>query len=261
MEEVQGRKIPFVPDEEIAPTFERINALVKYGVHCVAFETQRYTRDGRMLNVSISASRYNDHEGMPAGMLVILRDITGRKFAERQLERNKETIEALLNATPDSVFLLDNKGVFLTANQQTAQGLGKTLEEIVGNPARQFLPLKSALNEEQKLSEVIDTGQGLRYEEFRSGRVFFKSMYPVFGAEGKVEGTAVFVRDITERKRAEQERERLIAELTDARDHLRYQATHDFLSGLWNRSAVFSALEKELIRASRQDSFVGVSYD
>jgi diguanylate cyclase (GGDEF)-like protein/PAS domain S-box-containing protein len=258
LEEVQGRKIPFVPDEELAPTLERINPLVQYGVPCVAFETRRYTKDGRLLNISVSASRYNDHDGVPAGMLVMLRDITERKTAEKQLARSKETIEALFNASPDSVFLLDRNGVFLTANKQTAQGLEKNLEDIVGQSARQFLPMKSAMKEEQNLSEVIETGTGVRYEEFRAGRVFFKSMYPVFGIGGKVEGAAVFVRDITERKKAEQERERLIAELTAARDHLRYQATHDFLSGLWNRSAVFSALEKELIRASRQNSFVGV---
>ncbi len=43
------------------------------------FETQRYTKDGRLLDVSLSASRYLDHAGDVAGILLILRDITDMK--------------------------------------------------------------------------------------------------------------------------------------------------------------------------------------
>jgi len=43
------------------------------------YETQRYTKDGRLLDVSISASRYLDHAGDPGGVLLIMRDISEAK--------------------------------------------------------------------------------------------------------------------------------------------------------------------------------------
>jgi signal transduction histidine kinase/ActR/RegA family two-component response regulator len=64
-----------------------INDLMEFGTPCHGFETRRYTKDGRVLDVSISASRYDDHEGNPAGTLSILRNISGKKRLEAQLQQ------------------------------------------------------------------------------------------------------------------------------------------------------------------------------
>jgi diguanylate cyclase (GGDEF)-like protein/PAS domain S-box-containing protein len=66
------------------------------------------------------------------------------------------------------------------------------------------------------------------------------------------------IRDITERKKVQRERERLIAELTAARESLQFQASHDKLSGLWNRSAILETLGKELARSVRSGKPVGL---
>jgi len=58
---------------------------MKNGKRIQGFETKRYSKDGRLIDVSISGSRYNDHEGKSAGMLVTLRDISERKKMEIQL--------------------------------------------------------------------------------------------------------------------------------------------------------------------------------
>jgi len=84
MDEVVGKRIPFLPDSEKESTMAIIGDLVDHGTPCHGFETKRLTKDGRLLDVSISASRYDDHEGTPAGMLVILRDISERKALEAQ---------------------------------------------------------------------------------------------------------------------------------------------------------------------------------
>ncbi len=87
-EELAGRRIPFVPESERSATTPYIQALIDHGTPCHGFETKRYTKDGRLLDVSISASRYLDHRGEPAGMLVILRDISERKQLEAQLKHS-----------------------------------------------------------------------------------------------------------------------------------------------------------------------------
>ncbi len=81
-EEVSGRRIPFVPESEKEKSLQIIQDLVEKGIPCRGYQTRRNTKDGRTLDISISASRYVDHEGNPAGMLVILRDISEMKELE-----------------------------------------------------------------------------------------------------------------------------------------------------------------------------------
>ncbi|MFZ0240061.1 MAG: PAS domain S-box protein [Desulfobacterales bacterium] len=85
LEEVQGKKIPFLPDSEKEPTRTIIRHLVEKGLSCHGFETRRFTKGGKTIDVSISASRFEDHVGQPAGILVILRDISDRMRLEEQL--------------------------------------------------------------------------------------------------------------------------------------------------------------------------------
>ncbi len=64
--------------------------------------------------------------------------------------------------------------------------------------------------------------------------------------------TAKLQREIAERKKCEQK-------LSDAKDALQYQATHDFVTGLWNRASIYEALEKEFARSQRQGVPFGIA--
>ena len=65
----------------------RLPTLIKGGKPVSAFETRRITKDGSLLDVSISSSRYYDDHGDPIGILVILRDITAWKSMQRARQR------------------------------------------------------------------------------------------------------------------------------------------------------------------------------
>ena len=93
-EELTGRKIPFLPESEQKATMAIIKNIVEDGTPFQGFETKRATKDGRIIDVSISASRYNDHNNIPAGMLVILRDISEAKRLEAHLLQ-VEKLEAI----------------------------------------------------------------------------------------------------------------------------------------------------------------------
>jgi len=94
LEELKGKQIPFLPEFERESTMAIIKDLVEKGTPCRGFETKRYTKDGRLLEVSISASRYDDNQGKPAGTLVILRDISEKKKFEAKLQY-MERMEAI----------------------------------------------------------------------------------------------------------------------------------------------------------------------
>jgi PAS domain S-box-containing protein len=86
LEEVKGENLPFLPESEKEATMAGIKRITQDGLAIQGFETKRYTKDGRLVDVSISGSRFNDHNGKPAGMLVILRDTSERKKLEEQLQ-------------------------------------------------------------------------------------------------------------------------------------------------------------------------------
>ena len=87
LKEVEGKRIPFLPESEREATMAIIKDLVENGTPCQGFETKRYTKGGHLLDVSISASRYDNHEGKPAGTLVIIRDISEKKTMEAQFQQ------------------------------------------------------------------------------------------------------------------------------------------------------------------------------
>ncbi len=94
LEELKGKRIDYVPESEVDKTVFHIHNAVRQGISCHGFETKRYKKDGRLVDVSISASTYSDHEGNLSGLLVILRDISEQKRLESQV-RHSHKMEAI----------------------------------------------------------------------------------------------------------------------------------------------------------------------
>jgi len=90
LDEIEGKRIPFLPESEREATMAGIREVVEEGRPIQDFETKRYTKDGRVIDINISASRYDDHEGKPAGMLVVLRNTSERKILEAQLQHSQK---------------------------------------------------------------------------------------------------------------------------------------------------------------------------
>lgn len=136
-----------------------------------------------------------------------------RKRTEEALRESEETARALVNATNDSIFLIDTAGTVLALNEITAKRLGKRVDEILGSYLYDFLPLDVAQRRKKRLDEVFRTGKPAYFEDERQGIWFDTCGYPILDAKGKVARLAIYGRDITERKRAEEEIRRLNAEL------------------------------------------------
>jgi signal transduction histidine kinase len=64
-----------------------IMGIIEDGKAIQGFETKRYSKNGRLINVSMSGSRFNDAKGNPAGILVLIRDISERTKLEAQLQQ------------------------------------------------------------------------------------------------------------------------------------------------------------------------------
>jgi len=105
LDELRGKNIPYVPPGLESETKEAIDRLFLENA-VVGYETKRLTRDGRLLDVVMSASFYQDSRGNLLGELVMLRDIT----QEKRNARNNEALRRIslaLPAYPDMEDLLD----------------------------------------------------------------------------------------------------------------------------------------------------------
>ena len=84
--EVLGDRLNFVPPEEVAESERKIQEALQGGMSSI-FETRRLTKDGGLIDVSISAAGYKDSQGRAGGIVVSLQDITARKAAELDKSR------------------------------------------------------------------------------------------------------------------------------------------------------------------------------
>lgn len=87
LEELQEKALPFVPEAEKDASVSQMMRVVETGLPSPPFETRRYTKDGRLLPVTMVISRYLDPGGALTGLLTAFRDISETKSLEAQLKQ------------------------------------------------------------------------------------------------------------------------------------------------------------------------------
>jgi PAS domain S-box-containing protein len=85
-EELSGMKIPFVPPDEQKKSSEKIREIFVHGKP-LSFETKRYTKEKRLVDIIINAAVVKDETGVSVGMVVNITDISDRKLLEAQYEQ------------------------------------------------------------------------------------------------------------------------------------------------------------------------------
>ncbi|MFX0116543.1 MAG: PAS domain S-box protein, partial [Candidatus Hodarchaeota archaeon] len=144
-----------------------------------------------------------DKKGKAIGMLGTSQDITERLQVEKRLRENEQTARAILNASTDSMILLDTEGNIIATNEAQAQDLGKSVEKLIGKCVYDFFPPEVGKLRKKRMVETIHSRKPVRYEDEREGRIFDNHIYPIFDITGEVSKAAVFARDITKQKQAE----------------------------------------------------------
>jgi PAS domain S-box-containing protein len=96
LEELEGKRIPYVPPGQEKRTEEGIKQLLKERI-VLRSETQRLTKDGRILDVVIRAAIFSVSPEEPAGQIVIIRDIT----KEKRIAKTNEVLLKISMALPE----------------------------------------------------------------------------------------------------------------------------------------------------------------
>ncbi len=147
------------------------------------------------------------------GAVLVTRDVTEHKARDDTLEQSEETVRALLNASTDGAFLIEPGGQILALNTTAGKYLHARQCELLGRNAFDLFPPKVAEYRREKCERAMTDHRVVRFEDSRAGRSFENNVCPVFDAEGRPSQIAVFARDITERKAAEEALRRHTREL------------------------------------------------
>lgn len=168
-----------------------------------SFETEIVRRDGQKRTLAWYARSITDEDARVMGQIVLGLDITARIQAEATLARSKKTIDALLNAITESIYLIDRRGLILATNSITARRWKKEGQDLAGRIVYDLLPKGPGEALRSNVLRVIRSRAPVRYDHSDEGRYFDTTIYPIFENDDRLEQMAVFTVDVTEKKKAE----------------------------------------------------------
>lgn len=149
-----------------------------------------------------------------SGALHVMRDVTAEEARRRQLTEQMEweqhRLRMLVDLLPDFIFVKDKASRFLLANKAIAKAYGKTPAEMVSHTDADFLPAETArrcrASEREVLAgKIVQAAEATICYPDGKTRTMVTNMAPFRDARGAICGLAGIGRDITKRKRAEEE--------------------------------------------------------
>src|SRR5919108_878583 len=206
-------------DKQLAEVFNIVNEFTRQGAEN---PVERVLRDGRIVGlanhtlllradgveipIDDSAAPIRDQDGQVAGVVLVFRDISER----RRAEKSQATLAAIVESSEDAIVSKDLDGRIVTWNPGAERLFGYLEDEAVGRPITLIIP-PDRLEEEASILARIRRGDRVdHYETVRvrkDGRQIDISLTlsPVKAQDGTVIGASKIARDITERKRMERQ--------------------------------------------------------
>ena len=133
-EEIVGKNIRVLIPEERQAEEDEILARLRRGEFIEHYETVRVTKDGRLIDVSLSISPVRDQAGRIVGASKIARDITARRQAEEALAAANAKFESVFNQSGIFAGILDTDGNVRDVNVSALEASGYTRDEAIDLP-------------------------------------------------------------------------------------------------------------------------------
>ena len=172
------------------------------------YELEILTKDKRRVTMEVSTRLIYEAQ-QPIGIQGIARDITDRKSAEKELQKNLSLLTSTLEATAEGILVVDLNNKIVTYNKQFIE-MWRIPDEIISSKNNEKC-VNYVLDQLINPDDFVNTTNSMNAKPeiesfdillFKDGKIYERYSHPQMLA-GKVAGRVLSFRDITERKRAE----------------------------------------------------------
>lgn len=218
--EIVGRPISLIVPSDRVDEEADILDRIRRGERIVHFETERRSKDGRLIPVSLSISPIRDSAGNIVGISKIARDQTEAHRARQKLERREAVLSSILETAPDALVVIDERGLIQSFSATAVRLFGFSQKEAVGRNVSVLMPSPYREAHDSYLARFLATGERriIGTRRVIVGQRKDGSNFPIELAigEAKVPGERLFtgfIRDLTEREARENRLAELQSEL------------------------------------------------
>ena len=218
------KEITGFTDEEIAempaPTsyygpedLERASAFLRKLVEAKTdrIELDLICKDGHKVPTEYNVSVVRDQEGAPRYLISVGRDISERKRAEEEVRMHRERMAGFMDSASESFHLVDSHLGIIEINERAMQALRgivpgiETKEDVVGRTLVDVYPFMQGEGGESRFRNVVETGESIKFDGVAEHPVH-GAVYMTVQAFKVGDDLGIIATDISDRKRAEEER-------------------------------------------------------
>ena len=232
--------LQFVSEKDKDRAVENAVKMVSVGVADDYFDYSilaLVTKEGKEIEVEHSTALMRDSLGKPAYVIGIARDITERKRAEEALRASEEKLRTMFNSIKDGIVVTDMTGKIVEGNEMAFRMAGyDSLAEVTGRNPVEFISEKDRPRLVEDLTRFFEKGEAAEHLEYtmvkKDGGEFDieLSISTLHDADGNTSGFIAVERDVTERKRMQDQINRMVEDLKRSNAELEqfaYVASHD----------------------------------
>lgn len=237
-----GEIFNIVNEETRAKAINPVDRVLAEGVVVgLANHTALVSRDGVERPIADSGAPILDDQGRPRGAVLVFRDVTAERAAEEAVRQSEQKLRSMIGSIHDyAIYMLDPGGRIASWNPGAERIKGYREEEIVGQSFSRFFTPEDVAEERPAWELEIAAREGHfedeRWRVRKDGSRFWANVVltPIRDASNRLVGFVKVTRDLTERRKAEEERLRLAQadEAIRLRDEFLSIASHELRTPL-----------------------------
>ena len=241
-EDIVGKTIiDLTHPDDIEISLKKFRQMMTGEIENYTLEKRYRHKNGQYVWCRINASPLRDQDNRILYAIVHIEDISEQRRATEEIHK----LTLSVDSSPNVVMITDKTGVIEYVNQKFTEVTGYSRAEAIGGKPNILATEETAHAKYEKLWSTILAGKEWRGELLnrkKNGERYWASeiIFPILNDAGEITHFVSLHEDITEAKRISEQ--------------LSYQATHDMLTGLINRSEFERRLERVL--SSMQDAAV-----